>query len=468
MIAMRWRLILSFVFVGMVSIASVIFLARRGVANEVYAYMFRGGMTGSEALVDALEEYYSDNQSWQGAESILLSQGHGMGRSGGGNQGNAGLMQGMMGQRLRLADVQGKVLVDTADPAPVSSLDAEQIENAIPLRYRQAIVGYLLTEGGMRFNQADQTALLDRLSRAGLIAALVAVGISLILALFLSYRLLLPVHALTQAAGRLAQGDLTQRVQAKGNDELAQLGQAFNHMAASLQNSEENRRAMTADIAHELRTPLAVQRAHLEAYQDGIYTPTAENLASVLEQNLLLTRLVDDLRTLALADAGQLSLNFLQIDLIAIVQGSISQFTPQAEARQVKLQFDPPPQCSTILADPVRLGQILANLISNALRFTPNSGTINLALVCLAERIQIIIHDSGPGIAQESLPHIFERFYRGDRSRSRSEGGSGLGLAIARQLAHSHGGELSVANHPGGGAVFTLTLPVPGRKVGVS
>lgn len=465
---MRWRLILSFVFVGMVSIASVIFLARRGVANEVYAYMFRGGMTGSEALVDALEEYYKDNQSWQGAESILNSPGHGMGRWGGMNQGNPGMMQGMMGQRLRLANEQGVVLVDTADSSPVSSLDAEQMENAIPLRDKQAIVGYLLTEGGMQFNQADQTALLNRLSRAGLIAALVAVGISLILALFLSYRLLLPVHALTKAAGRLAQGDLTQRVQVKGNDELAQLGQAFNHMAASLQHSEENRRAMTADIAHELRTPLAVQRAHLEAFQDGIYAPTAENLASVLEQNLLLTRLVDDLRTLALADAGQLSLNFQPVDLIVIVQGSISQFTPQAEARQVEMEFETPTHCPGIMADPARLGQVLGNLLSNALRYTPNGGQINLALVCQGEQIQLIIHDSGSGISDESLPHIFERFYRGDRSRSRSEGGSGLGLAIARQLARAHGGELTAANHPEGGAVFTLILPVPGQKDAVS
>lgn len=460
---MRWRLILSFVFIGLVSIVSVILLARRGVANEVYAYMFRGGMTGSEALVDALETYYQDNQSWQGVETILLSPGHGSGRWGG-NQGNSGMMQGMMGQRLRLANVQGEVLVDTADSDPMSSLDAGQLESAIPLRSGQEIIGYLLTEGGMRFNQADQTALLNRLSRAGLIAALVAVGISLVLALFLSYRLLIPVNALTQAAGRLAQGDLTQRVQAKGNDELAQLGHAFNHMAASLERSEENRQAMTADIAHELRTPLAVQRAHLEAFQDGIYLPTPENLAPVLEQNLLLTRLVDDLRTLALADAGQLSLDIQSVDLVAIVQGSIDQFTPQAEARQVAIGFDSPGQCPTIVADPARLGQILGNLLSNALRYAPTGGQINLAIVCLADRVKLIVQDNGPGIPEESLPHVFERFYRGDRSRSRSEGGSGLGLAIARQLAQAHGGELAAANHPQSGAIFTLTLPYTQSK----
>jgi signal transduction histidine kinase len=369
------------------------------------------------------------------------------------------MMQAMMGQRFRLADEQGKVLVDTFDPEPTSLLDAEQLEQAIPLRNGKVVVGYLLPEGGMGFNQADQTLLLNRLSRAGLIAALVAVGISLVLALLLSYRLLLPVHALTQAAGRLAQGDLSQRVQVKGNDELAQLGQAFNHMAESLQKSEENRRAMTADIAHELRTPLAIQRAHLEAFQDGIYPPTYENLNSVLEQNLLLTRLVDDLRTLALADAGQLSLDFQPVDLVAIAQGSIDQFALQAEARQVKLQLDSRGQCHPIVADPARLGQILGNLLSNALRYTSTGGQITMTVNCLDEAVKLTVHDSGPGIPEESLPHIFERFYRGDRSRNRSEGGSGLGLAIARQLAQAHGGDLTASNHPQGGAIIILSLP---------
>jgi signal transduction histidine kinase len=425
--------------------------------------MFRGGMTGSEALVERLEAYYQINQSWQGVESILISPGHGMGRWGG-TQGNAGMMQAMMGQRFRLADEQGNILIDTADPQPESSLDAEQMERAIPLRDGQNIIGYLLPEGGMSFNQTDQAVLLNRLSRAGLIAALVAVGISLVLALLLSYRLLLPVHALTQAAGRLAQGDLSQRVHVKGNDELAQLGQAFNHMAESLQRSEENRRAMTADIAHELRTPLAVQRAHLEAFQDGIYPPTSENLNSVLEQNLLLSRLVDDLRTLALADAGQLSLDFQAVDLIVIAQGSIDQFALQAEAHQVKLRLESRGQCRTIVADPARLGQILGNLLSNALRYTPTGGQITITVNCLDEALKLTVHDSGSGISEESLPHVFERFYRGDRSRSRSEGGSGLGLAIARQLAQAHGGDLSASNHPQGGAMFTLSLPYTQSK----
>jgi signal transduction histidine kinase len=274
-------------------------------------------------------------------------------------------------------------------------------------------------------------------------------------------------------------------VRASGNDELAELGRSFNSMADSLQQAEDSRRALTADIAHELRTPLAVQRANLEALQDGVYPLTPENLTPVLEQNLLLTRLVDDLRTLALADAGQLTLERTPTDVTALVQRVVERFQSQASARRIDLGFDPgqerkrtmgdiniaatPPLSLDI--DPQRIEQILSNLLSNSLRYTPDGGriTVHIAPVQASRDlltvtgapggVQISVHDSGPGIPPEALPHVFERFYRVDRSRSRSEGGSGLGLAIARQLAEAHGGSLIAGNHPQGGAVFSLSLP---------
>jgi signal transduction histidine kinase len=246
-----------------------------------------------------------------------------------------------------------------------------------------------------------------------------------------------------------------------GSDELAALGWTFNHMADSLQMAEENRRAMTADIAHELRNPLAVQRANLEALQDGIYPLTAENLQPVLEQNMLLTHLVEDLRTLALADAGQLTLERVPTDLPALVERIAARFKPQVAMHQVTIQFEknvaPLPPLSL---DPMRMEQILGNLISNAVRFTPKGGLIAVSVDAIGqEGAKVSVRDSGPGFTPEVLPHIFERFYRGDRSRSRAEGGSGLGLAIARQLAEAHGGNLEASNDPRGGAVLTLQLP---------
>jgi signal transduction histidine kinase len=338
------------------------------------------------------------------------------------------------------------------------------------------MVGYLLPEGGMPFSQADETWLLQRLNRAALGAGLIAGGLALLLALLLAYNLARPLRDLRVAAGRLAHGDLSQRVQVRGRDELAELGRAFNSMAAALQRAEASRRALTADIAHELRTPLAVQRAQLEALQDGIYPLTVANLASVAEQNQVLARLVDDLRTLALADAGQLSLERRPTDFSTLAQNLLDRFQPQAQARQVRLTLElgptPPAGPPQLLIDPLRIEQVITNLLSNALRYTPAGGQIECRLdygdpqafktepSSSTAVVTFCVHDSGPGISPEALPHIFERFYRADKGRSRVEGGSGLGLAIARQLAEAHGGSLAAANHPLGRAVFTLVLPV--------
>jgi len=336
------------------------------------------------------------------------------------------------------------------------------LQEALELEESGDTIGYLITDDGLRYSRSDETLLVSRLSNAALSAGLIAGGISLLLALFLAYGLLRPVRELNHAAQQMARGDLTQRVRARGNDELAELGRSFNHMAESLQRAEESRRAMTADIAHELRNPLAVQRANLEALQDGIYPLSPENLGAILEQNQMLTRLVNDLRTLALADAGQLDLEIVPTDFAGLVKRVVDRSNSQAAAEQVQLVLEPDPGSADPLLlslDPLRTEQILGNVISNALRYTPSGGQVRLAIHKVPGVVQLNVHDSGPGIPPQSLPYVFDRFYRADKSRSRAEGGSGLGLAIARQLAQAQGGDLSAANHPQGGAVLTLTLP---------
>jgi two-component system OmpR family sensor kinase/two-component system sensor histidine kinase BaeS len=461
---MRLRLILSFVFVTLVAIASVVLIARRTTAREVQAFMYRGSMVEVDSLVEDLEAYYSAMGSWDGVESLLPGSGTGQGRGQGAQSQGMGSMAMMHNQRLALADASGQVVLDTSGETTGTTLSATELEAAQPLRAGLRIVGYLQVESGMIMTGTAGTFLLERLNRAALIAGTIAGGIALLLALLLADRLLKPVQQLTSAARQMAQGDLAQRVPVHGADELAELGQAFNHMAGSLQKAEQNRQAMTADIAHELRNPLAVQRAHLEALQDGIYPPTPENLQPVLEQNRLLERLVDDLRTLALADAGQLRLERTPTDLGGLAQRIVARFNPDAAGRglQLSLVLAPEVQAAPLVVniDPIRIEQILGNLLSNAERHTPPGGTIAVQVQRAGAAAQISVRDSGLGIPEESLAHIFERFYRADRSRSRSEGGSGLGLAIARQLAEAHGGSLSAANAPEGGAVFTLKLPI--------
>lgn len=460
---MRLRLFLSFAIIVLVSIASVVVIARQGAATEVRAFMFRGGMSGTESLVSSLEAYYAAHDTWQGVEQLLLEsgpgRGHGMPGMGGNGLGPGG-MAGMMAQRLRLADAQGVLVFDTSQNGVGGTLSSDELQSAISLRAGGKVVGFLLPEGGMAFSPGDETRLVSRITRAALVAGMVAGIASLLLALVLAYRLLRPIRALTRAAEQMGGGDLSQRVPVHGDDELALLGKTFNRMAASLQRAEESRQAMTADIAHELRTPLAVQRASLEALQDGIYPLDSENLAPILEQNILLNRLVDDLRTLALADAGQLQLEIIPTDFDGLVEHVVELFTPQAASQSIDLHIDnSPAHLSPIPLDPLRVEQILGNLLSNALRHAPPHSQVDIAISHTPTAVQLSVRDSGPGISPEALPRVFERFYRADKSRSRVEGGTGLGLAIARQIAQAHGGNLTADNHPLGGAIFTLTLP---------
>ena len=456
---MRLRIFLAFALVVVVSILSVVTLVRLTTQREVTTFMFRGGMSDSSELVNALEDYYQGNQIWEGVEALLNLPGmHGRMGQGAGQQGVAG----MVNQRLRLADKDGQLIFDTEDAQASGQFTQQELSQAITLKNGLRTVGYLLPESNLALQVGDQTALIRRLDNAARVAALIAGGVSLLLAMLLAYTVLRPVRDLTNAAQSLASGQLSHRVKVSGDDELATLGKAFNQMAESLQQAQQSRRDMTADIAHELRTPLAVQRAHLEAIQDGIYPLTPDSLEAILQQNHTLARLVEDLRTLALADAGQLTLNRAPDDLVALVENVADRFQPQANARQISLLIEPIQTALPPLSiDPVRIEQVITNLVSNALRYTPEGGTIRLSLSQQPGQVHLQIQDSGPGIAAKDLPHIFKRFYRAGQSRSREEGGTGIGLAIARQLAEAHGGWLTASNHPQGGALFTLSLPTP-------
>ncbi len=460
---MTRRLLLAFALVVLITIISLVIVVRLSTAQTVRTFMFRGGAEGVEELVDDLEDHYNVSGSWRGSEQIIRGfgaehGGPGMGMGPGRGQNAVE----MMGQHVRLVDRDGNVVLDNQDRHAGGHIEEGELEYAIPLEVGGQEVGYLLADGGMLFTSENERALLTRLNGAAFTAAVIAGGVSLILALLLSYSLVRPVRDLTKAASQMAQGDLSQRVRVRGDKSLATLGKAFNRMAASLQQAGERRRALTADIAHELRTPLAVQRAHLEALQDGIYDLTSENLLPIEEQNRALTRLVEDLRTLALADGGQLTLERTSTDIAALLERSISRFDPQAGSHGVEIHLSPMEMPAFVDIDPQRVEQILNNLLNNALRYTPEGGQICVqCTVDSGQSLLVTVRDTGPGIPEKSLPHIFERFYKADRSRTSAEGGStGLGLSIAQKLAQAHGGDITAENQPEGGAVFTLRIPI--------
>lgn len=459
---MRLRLMAAFILVVLVAIASVVIFVRLDSANQVQVFMFRGGMTGTETLVTSLETYYAQNNSWQGVETYFQS-GMGMMNGPGGSGFGRRSGTGMMSQNLKLADLNGKVLTGQGEIIPDELLTADQISRSINLTDKSGTtIGYLLVNNGLSFQSSDALPLVQKLDDAALRAGLLAGGIALVLALVLSAGLLRPIGQLTAAARHLAAGDLEQKVSVNGNDELATLARSFNSMTESLKHSEEERQSMTADIAHELRTPLSVQRAHLEALLDGIYPYTRDNIQIVLDQTVLLSRLVEDLRTLALSDAGELPLEISRVNLLEVVEQTVNRFQSQALSRDINLKLEKQVElsCSQVNGDPGRIEQILNNLISNALRYTPQNGQILVTLSCDQHQAEIRVKDSGNGIPADALPYVFDRFYRADRSRARQEGGSGLGLAIARQLARAHQGDLKVSNHSDGGAEFVLSLPI--------
>jgi two-component system OmpR family sensor kinase/two-component system sensor histidine kinase BaeS len=462
---MRIRLILSFSLIVVVAIGVVILIASQQTADEVRTFMFRGGLTDSDELVAQLEDYYQNQGSWQGVDSLL--HGPGSGRQQGGQGSRQGFGPGSSNSGLLLADADGYQIADSKGSTYGELLSQEELSLAIPLRVDGGTIGYLIPEGNLVFSEANENNLISRLDSAARTAALVAGVVALGLALLLSQNLIRPIRNLTQAATRIADGDLSHRVPIQGGGELAVLGRTFNDMAASLESARESRRTMTADIAHELRTPLSVQRAHLEALQDGIYDLESGNLDPIVEQNYLLNRLVEDLRLLALADAGQLDLLRTMVDLPALIEGVLIRFEPQAASQQVRINFSQDGLIPPISLDSQRIEQVLNNLLSNALRFSPPEGQVNLRLHATLQDIFLEVHDGGSGIPDDALPHIFERFYRSDNSRSRADGGTGLGLSIARKLTQAHDGDLTAANHPGGGAVFTLRLPVVLENQGI-
>ena len=457
---MKLRLILSFISIALISIIIVVLLVNYRTTIEVRDYLTRGGGWGTQGVLGSLIEYYQTYHTWNGVEELFSLRGHRLGQE---VQVPRNLGIGRRPQndlRIQLADEEGLLIVDTRNEKAQGKLSTDQLEHAIPIQVDDKIVGYLYAEVSPSYQAHEMTILVQRLNNAALIAVGIAVFIAVLIALFLSNNLLKPIQALTNASVQMSLGDLNQRVNIKGWGELDQLGQAFNSMAESLQKAEERRRQLTADIAHELRTPLAVQRAQLEAIRDGVYECSSDNIHSVLSQNELLTRLVEDLRTLTLADSGELRLELLETDLLELVQQVVARFNPQAEKRQISISVKNEKPIPPIWLDRDRIAQILGNLLSNALRYTPPQGEISISLNCTEQEAIVMVKDSGPGIPPESLPFIFDRFYRADQSRSRSDGGSGLGLTIAKKIAQLHRGSLTAQNHPAGGSVFILSLPV--------
>jgi len=307
---------------------------------------------------------------------------------------------------------------------------------------------------------------LDHLYRSGLSSALVVSGLAALLAaaavsLYVSRRIMRPIQAMAAASHRIAEGHYGERVPSHGRDELGALADSFNAMAEALEQTEARRRALLADVAHELRTPLSGIKGYMEGLTDGVLPADPEVFDRISADVDRLQRLVSDLEELSRLDAGALTLAWRRVAPAELIRAVVERLRPQAEGKGVTINLDVAAPLPDIVADPDRIQQVLINLVGNAIQYTPAPGRITVTARAQRDAIQVDVADTGIGIASEHLPHVFERFFRVDRSRTRAGGGSGLGLTIARYLVEAHGGRIWASSPgPGRGSTFSFTLPI--------
>ncbi len=310
------------------------------------------------------------------------------------------------------------------------------------------------------FGGGGKTAVLVWIGGLGLVFALPVLAVGLAMRAFRG--IATPLADVMSAADAVAQGDMTVRVEERGPGDFSQLARSFNRMVEELRRTDQQRRNLTADVAHELRNPVHIIQGNLEGVLDGVYEPTTEHVSAMLEETRHLARLVEDLRTLSLAESGQLTLQTETIDVRELFSDVQTGFSGQTEAAGVTVNVELPAGTAPVElnADVDRLHQVLNNLVVNALRHTPRGGSISLSVEDGGNTFRIVVRDTGEGIPADDLPYVFDRFWRGDRARSRSgDVGGGLGLPIARQLIEAHGGRIEVASEQDEGTTFTIELP---------
>ncbi len=446
------KLILAFLAFGVVSVASIFVTAIWNTRTEFIRFL--SDQTQSD-LASRLSEYHSMNGSWDGIENVFTP---------GNNAIQPGIGPGprMMRLPFTLVDQNGTVILPTGRYQRGERISAGELRNGTTLTEDGRVIGVLVPVRVPFEGQPREMEFIERTNRTLLFGALIGAVIALLLGILLSRTLTRPIRELTRATHAVSQGDLSQQVPVRSSDELGELARAFNKMSSELSHSVNARRQMTADIAHELRTPLSLILGHAEAVHDGVLPPSRENFEIIREEATRLEHLVNDLRILSLADAGELSINRQTVEPQRLLEEVAALYQYQSQKKKIALELDIASSLPAIEADPGRITQVLTNILDNALRHTPEGGRIILSARGANGQVELAIQDSGPGLKEEDLRRIFDRFYRTDASRQRdgdSPAGSGLGLAIAKSIVQAHGGQVSAESEAGRGLKVIVSLP---------
>ncbi len=441
--SLRFRLVISFAVVILVTIGTVFFLINHATQGEIRRFGLHADQMRVERMGTELCRYYWYQDSWEGIQPLVEQWCN------------------ISGQHIILTNADGVVVANSEGNLLGEFYDSDSPGLSLSTPWHAGPIGtlYLTPKSSAVLGFASLQILIQVIGRYFLWGGLLAVGIALLVTFILSRRILAPVKALSYAARRLGQGDFSQRVSVKDKGEMGEFAQTFNSMAGDLERAEKIQRTMVADIAHELRTPLSNIRGYLEAISDKVIKPNTDTLHSIEEEAALLSRLVDDLQELSLAETGELKLERQVEDISKVIKRSVIAEQPSAMAKGLSLAIDLPAELPAVNIDAQRISQVLRNLLNNALAHTAE-GSITVSARQQDNWVEISVTDTGEGIPEKELPEIFERFYRVDKSRTRTTGGSGLGLTITKRLVEAHGGSIEAYSEEGEGSRFSFTIPV--------
>jgi two-component system sensor histidine kinase BaeS len=442
---LTWKLILAFLLVSLFGIIIIVAFTRIATDREFNKFI---NDRYKADLVTQLENYYTEHRTWDGIEQSFAHFGGDRSRP----NDNHPLF-------FSIADSDGKIIIAGIGHRAGVVVSADELKGGDQIQVNNKTVGILLLNTPLNRNPLENE-FLRRLNDSVFLNAFGAVFLALILGAILSRTVTRPIRELTLATHAMANGNLDQQVPVRSRDEIGELAAAFNKMSSDLTRSFNLRKQMTADIAHELRTPLSLIIGHTEGVHDGVLKPTRENFEIIREEAERLEHLVNDLRTLSLADAGELTLNFQLLDINKLLSDIHTHYLYQFNQKRVTLDVEPASVILKANLDPTRFSQVLTNILDNALHYAPEGGRVVIATRQNEDQAEVAIQDNGPGVTAEESTRIFDRFYRVDPSRTRDDGGSGLGLAIAKSIVEMHKGKIWAESEKGKGVKVIIQLPM--------
>jgi signal transduction histidine kinase len=461
-----WKFSVAFVFIALVSVALVYVLVRMTSVDRFSNYIIEQQRSTYQT---ELQSYYESNGSWNDIQDYWWTiRPEGVGNPAP-NYDSQPVPNGPPVRDRRmifgLADANGVVLVAVDPDYPAGmTIPASELKRQTAITVDDARVGTLISGNFQPRLTEPERQFLDRMNQILLLATASAILVAILMGLFIARTMIRPLRVLTAAAEDMADGNLEQAVRVNSHDEIAQLARAFNTMSSRVAQANQLRRQMTADIAHDLRTPLTVISGYIESMRDGVLAPTPERLNLIYSEIDRLQDLVGDLRLLSRVDAGELPLHRQMLAPRYLLERAAAPFRPGAEQQKVALRVEAADDLPQLFVDEGRMMQVFSNLLSNALRYTPAGGAIILSAQRAEGGVIMAVRDTGSGIDAETLPRLFDRLYRVDDSRHSDHGESGLGLAIAKALVEAHGGKIRAESEPGKGTVMEIWLSTQGAS----